>query len=76
MLFYKGRAFSVPAESVTLTPIDGGFSIELIGQIAKMITLPARTGSAEINGYVSSVKVVAGARNYLNLLLSAEVALP
>ena len=56
-------------DSVTLIPIERGFEIELVGEIAKMITLPEGSGSVHGGDVASSVKVVAGARNYLNLLL-------
>jgi site-specific DNA recombinase len=52
-------------ERVTVTPIeDGAFEIELVGEIARMVTLgtndiAAREGAA----LLSSVEVVAGARN-------------
>ncbi len=58
-------------DSVTLTPIDGGFEIELLGEIAKMITLPEGSGSIQVGDVASSVKVVAGARNQLYLLFVA-----
>ena len=60
-------------DSVTLTPIDGGFEIELVGEIANMITLPGKAGSAEVSNYASSVKVVAGACNHRELTLKVAV---
>ena len=56
-------------ESVTLRPIDKGFEIELVGEIAKMITLPEGSGSVQGGDVASSVKVVAGARNPRELIL-------
>ena len=47
-------------EKSGLRPIEGGFEIELVGEIAKMIALPGGPRSAELNEYRSSVKVVAG----------------
>ncbi len=58
-------------DSVTLTPIDGGFEIQLVGEIAKMIALPDNSGGTKVGEYASSVKVVAGARNRLYLLIFA-----
>jgi len=46
---------------VILHPIDAGFEIELVGEIAKMIALPGVSGSAKPNLNECSVKVVAGA---------------
>jgi site-specific DNA recombinase len=54
-------------ERVVVTPIEnGGFEIELVGEIARMVALgtndkAAREGAA----FASSVKVVAGTRNRL-----------
>ncbi len=48
-------------DSVTLTPIEKGFEIELVGEIVKMIALPDKSGGAKVGEFASSVKVVAGA---------------
>jgi len=56
-------------------PNTDGFRIELIGEIANMATLS--TGTAESVGSElrrASVKVVAGARNWLDLLLNTSIA--
>ena len=64
-------------ERVVLHPAEKGFEIELIGEIAAMVDLGAQNkkagpeGSAVPDAYRCSVKVVAGARNHLDLLLSA-----
>ena len=47
-------------ERVSLSPADGGFEIELVGEIARMIALPEGSGRGELMAYESSVKVVAG----------------
>ena len=63
-------------ERVVLHPVEKGFEIELIGEIAAMVDLGAQNktagpkGSAVPDAYRRSVKVVAGARNHLDLLLS------
>src|SRR5262249_24456705 len=65
-------------ERVVLHPVETGFEIELVGEIAAMIDLRAQataagpTGSVVPEMYRSSVKVVAGARNqrYLHLVRS------
>ena len=49
-------------DNVTLTPIEKGFEIELVGEIAKMIALPDKFGSTQVDNVASSVMVVAGAR--------------
>ena len=64
-------------EQVVLRPVDKGLEIEIIGEIAAMVDLGAQNkkagpeGSAVPGAYRRSVKVVAGARNHLDLLLSA-----
>ncbi|MCH8055957.1 MAG: hypothetical protein IH857_07390, partial [Deltaproteobacteria bacterium] len=50
-------------EAVILRPLDSGFEVELVGDIAKMIMLPGKPGNSVPDMYRSSVKVVAGARN-------------
>ena len=45
-----------------MRPIDKGFEVELVGEIANMITLPTVVGSSDRDPFRSSVKVVAGAR--------------
>jgi hypothetical protein len=47
-----------------------GFTIELVGEIANVMRL---SGAEDLGNepYRSSVKVVAGARNHLNLLFNA-----
>jgi hypothetical protein len=58
-----------------LHPADKGLEVELIGEIAAMVDLGAQSkkadpeGSAVPEAYRCSVKVVAGARNHLDLLL-------
>ncbi len=46
-------------ERVVLYPIEGGFEIELVGEIANMVKLPAGAGSFDRDLFRSSVKVVA-----------------
>ena len=48
-------------ERVIMRPVDKGFEIELIGEIANMVKLPASAGSFDHDPFRSSVKVVAGA---------------
>jgi hypothetical protein len=64
-------------ERVVLHPAEKGFEIELVGEIAAMVDLGAQgkaagpKGSAVHEAYRCSVKVVAGVRNHLDLLLRA-----
>ena len=46
-----------------MRPTEDGLSIELIGEIAHMVTLSAGAKSITKEPYRSSVKVVAGERN-------------
>ena len=64
-------------ERVVLTPLEGGngFEIELVGEIAAMVALgaglPQATRVASDPGlFESSIKVVAGTRSHLDLLLA------
>jgi len=63
-----------------LHPIDRGFEVELIGEIAAMVNLGAQNqkaapeGAAVPDAYRCSVKVVAGVRNHLDLLLRTSGA--
>ena len=59
-------------ERVEVRPTEDGFAIELVGEIANMVKLSAGAESIATEPYRSSVKVVAGARNCLNLLLTAS----
>jgi len=60
-------------ERVALHPVEKGFEIELIGEIAAMVDLGAKSktagpeGSAVPDPYRCSVKVVAGERNHRQL---------
>ena len=47
-------------ERVVMRPIDKGFEVELVGEIANMVKLPADAGSFDHDPFRSSVKVVAG----------------
>ncbi len=63
-------------ERVTVKATENkSFEVEIVGDIANMLKLPEGSGSSNIDKYKSSVKVVAGARNCLNLLFVA-VGLP
>jgi DNA invertase Pin-like site-specific DNA recombinase len=62
-------------DKIRLRPIEKGFEIELVGEIAKMIALPGGPRSAELKAYTSSVKVVAGTR-YQRYLQIAEGWIP
>ena len=55
-------------DRVTIKPLDHGFEIEIVGDLAKMIAAP-KSGASEPIENESSVKVVAGARyqRYLQL---------
>jgi site-specific DNA recombinase len=44
-----------------MSPIEDGFGVELVGEIAKLIELSAETESSQFENHRSSVKVVAGA---------------
>ena len=66
-------------ESVVMHPRENGFTVELVGEIANMVALAleprtnktASCKAAVPDTYRRSVKVVAGARNHLNLLFDA-----
>jgi site-specific DNA recombinase len=58
-------------DRVSVTAGENGFTIELVGEIANMVRLSAGAESLGNEPYRSSVKVVAGARNHLNLLFNA-----
>jgi len=60
-------------ERVELHPAEEGFRIELVGEIANMITLSAGAESVGSGPNRASVKVVAGTRNCLDLLLRADM---
>ena len=60
-------------ERVAVSAAEGGFTIELVGEIANMVELSSGPEGRKVGPYRSSVKVVAGARNHLNLLLTAKV---
>ena len=68
-------------ETIRVRNADDGLEIELVGEIVNMIELDQTTAhkrtaaskeAAVHDVYRSSVKVVAGARNCLNLLLHAH----
>ncbi len=68
-------------ESIKIRNLDDGFEIELVGEIVNMIEIAqteshnGKTASEEadsLKNHASSVKVVAGARNCLNLLLTTK----
>ena len=60
-------------ERIEVHPIEGGFEIELIGEIARMVELSLGTKKAALDERTAcSVKVVAGARNQLYLLFAAK----
>jgi DNA invertase Pin-like site-specific DNA recombinase len=61
-------------ERVEVHPAADGFCIELIGEIANIVKLSARTESVASEIGRASVKVVAGTRNCLDLLLNASLA--
>ena len=58
-------------ERVIVRPAENGFTIELVGAIAHMVKLSAGAESLLAEPYASSVKMVAGTRNCLDLLLLA-----
>jgi site-specific DNA recombinase len=58
-------------DRVEVSADENGFTIELVGEIANMVRLSAGGESLGNEPYRSSVKVVAGARNHLNLLFNA-----
>ena len=57
-------------ERVEVRSAEDGFAIELVGEIANMVTLSAGAESVTKEPYRSSVKVVAGTRNHRQLTLS------
>ena len=61
-----------------LVPEDGKLRIELKGELAGILNLcdSKKKPAASYEERAEQIKMVAGARNCLNLLLSAEVALP
>ena len=63
-------------ERVELHPAEEGFRIELVGEIASMITLSAGAESVGSGPNRASVKVVAGTRNCLDLLLRTTLTPP
>ncbi len=64
-------------ERIDVHPIEGGFEIELIGEIAPVVELsldPNGTKKAVLDERTAcSVKVVAGACNHRELTLSVQV---
>ncbi|MCP4303997.1 MAG: hypothetical protein GY788_03775, partial [bacterium] len=57
-------------EEVRLVPESGALKIELCGQLAALISLTNKKPRSKETG--AQVTLVAGARNWLNLLLSVE----
>jgi len=51
-------------ERVAVSAAEGGFTIELVGEIANMVELSSGPEGRKVGPYRSSVKVVAGARNH------------
>jgi hypothetical protein len=58
-------------ERVRVKTAENGVEIELVGEIANMVRLFAGSKRLAKEPHRSSVKVVAGERNQLNLLLHA-----
>ncbi|MDX1424811.1 MAG: hypothetical protein R3322_16825 [Kiloniellales bacterium] len=58
-----------------MSPIEDGFGVELVGEIAKLIELSAETESSQFENHRNSVKVVAGA-GYQRYLQIAEGWIP
>ena len=65
-------------ERIELRPIAGGYEIELVGKIAKMIELSAWAESSRVGAYASSVKLVAGAHKHLyrTIIVNPSRAVP
>ena len=63
-------------ERVEFFPAEDGFQIELVGEIANMVRLSAGPQSLGSTVERTSVKVVAGARNHLDLLLQTTLNSP
>jgi len=67
-------------DRIDMAPVDGGFEIELTGNIAHMVEASlAGPGSEKAvldERTACSVKVVAGARNRLDLLLTMTAMSP
>jgi len=60
-------------ERVEVHPAEHGFHIQLVGEIANMVTLSAGAESVGPNSGRASVKVVAGARNHRQFLAKIEI---
>lgn len=58
-------------ERIELRPVEGGYEIDLVGEIAKMIELSAGAESSKVPAYASSAKVVAGPTTIYTELLSS-----
>ena len=60
-------------ERVDLHPAEDGFRIELVGEIANMVTLSAGAESVGCEKHRASVKVVAGTRNHRQFLACVQI---
>jgi hypothetical protein len=64
-------------DRVSVTPTDDGFEIELVGEIAKMVSLgtndKAAPNGTALSGYAGSIKVVAGTRNHRQFEIEVRV---
>ena len=61
-------------DHVIVRPVEPGFTIELVGEIANMLRISADSGSFTIEPYSSSLKAVAGERRHRDsMVLHAEI---
>ena len=60
-------------ERVELHPAEDGFRVELVGEIANMVTLSAGAESVGSDMDRASVKVVAGTRNHRQFLTCVQI---
>jgi len=74
----RDEALDLPrglVERINMNPVEGGFDITLTGDIARMMALSISEGKSKKADFdektACSAKVVAGARNHLDLLLTA-----
>ncbi len=60
-------------DHVVVRPVDEGFEVQFVGEIANMISVPHGKGAMKIDQRRIAVKRVAGARNHRQLTLRISV---
>ena len=58
-------------DGIRVTPENEGDVVELVGELAQLLLLAGRKNAASLREVPRSTKLVAGARNCLNLLIEA-----